>query len=182
MAHSEVRGKGHFEVREKSPPCAIHGWSAVEDCPRPEAGSAPNVRQYNSGACIWWSQIYMKRAKIQCMFKAPFLWATINSPIEVDLWRQRRKMHVAQVFHTRTEPHTFARFNHAQNVQICIVCRDNPSFKRSIICIWTVLTIRAETLAIKNGAKKPGDGLRYVHVVHAFQFSAISEGSFLRVH
>ena len=27
-----------------------HGWSAVEDCPRPEAGSAPNIRQYNSGA------------------------------------------------------------------------------------------------------------------------------------
>ena len=110
MAHFEVRGKGHFEVRGKLPPCAIHDWSAVEDCPRPEAGSAPNVRQYNSGACICWSQICMKHAKIQCMLKAPFFWATINSPSEVDLWRQRRKMHVVQVFHTRTEPHTFAGF------------------------------------------------------------------------
>jgi len=50
-----------------------HGWSAVEDYPRPEAGSAPNVRQHNSGACICWSQIFIKRAKIQYMFKAPFL-------------------------------------------------------------------------------------------------------------
>ena len=57
-------------------------------------------------------------------------------------------MHVVQVFRTRTEPHTFAGFNHAQIVQICIVCTDHPSFKRSIICIWTALTIRAETLAI----------------------------------
>jgi len=30
----------------------------------------------------------MKRAKIQCMFKAPFLCTTINSPSEVDLWRR----------------------------------------------------------------------------------------------
>jgi len=148
MAHFEVREKGHFKVRGKLPPCAIHGWSAVKDCPRPEAGLTPNVRHYNSGACICRSQIYMKRAKIQCMFKAPFLWATINSPSEVDLWRQRRKMHVVQVFHTRTEPHTFAGFNHAQNVQIYIVCRDHPSFKRSIICIWTALTIKTETLSI----------------------------------
>jgi len=100
------------------PPCAIHGWSSVEDCPRPEAGSAPNVRQNNWGACICWSQIWMKRAKMQCTFKAPFLWATINSPSEVDLWRRRRKMHVVQVFHTRTKPHTFAGFNHAQNVSM----------------------------------------------------------------
>jgi len=68
-----------------------HGWSAVEDCPRPEAGSAPNVRQYYSGACMCWSQICMKRAKIQCMFKVPFLWATIYSPSEVDLWRRRER-------------------------------------------------------------------------------------------
>ena len=46
-----------------------------------------------------------------------------------------RKMHVVQVFRTRTEPYTFAGFNHAQNVQICIVYRDHPSFKKSIICI-----------------------------------------------
>ena len=136
-----------FEVRGKLPPSAIHGWSAVEDCPRPEAGSAPNVRQYNSGACIYWSQICIKRAKIQCMFKAPFLWATIDSPSEVDLWRRRKKMHVVQVFHTRTEPHIFAGLNHAQNVQIYMVYRDHPSFKQSIICIWTALTIRAEKQA-----------------------------------
>ena len=147
MAHFEVRGKEHFEVRGKLPPCAIHGWSAVEDCPRPDSGSALNVRQYNSGACICWSQICMKCAKIQCVFKAPFLWATINSPSEVDVWRRRRKMHVVRVFHTRTEPHTFAGFNLAQNMQIYIVYRDHPLFK---------------------------------HVVHAFPFSAISEGSFCR--
>ena len=46
-----------------------------------------------------------------------------------------RKMHVVQVFHRRTELYIFAGFNHAQNVQICIVYRDHPSFKRSIICI-----------------------------------------------
>jgi len=69
------------------PPCAIHGWSAVEDCPRPEAGSAQNVRQHNSGACICLSQICMKRAKIRCMFWTPFLWGTINSPSEVFVLR-----------------------------------------------------------------------------------------------
>jgi len=74
------------------------GWSAVEDCPRPEAGSAPNVRQCNSGACLCWSQICMKRAKIQCMFKAPFLWATINSPSEVDLWRRRDRCMMCRCF------------------------------------------------------------------------------------
>jgi len=143
------------------PPCAIHGWSAVEDCSRPEAGSAPNVRQYNPGAYICWSQIYMKRAKIQCMFKSPFLWATINSPSEVDLWRRRRKVHVVQVFRTRTEPHAFAGFNHAKYVKTYIVCRDLPSFKRpsfvseqTIICIWTALTLRAETLAIIKRSKE----------------------------
>jgi len=47
-------------------------------------------------------------------------------------------MHVVQVFHTRTEPHAFAGFNHAQNVQIYIVCRDHPSFKRSIIGLTVI--------------------------------------------
>ena len=116
MAHFEVRGKGHFEVRGKLPPCAIHGmvdqrWRTARDQRRVQRRMLDN-----SGACICGSQIYMKRAKIQCMFKAPFLWATINSPSEVDLWRRRRKIHVVQVFHTRTEPHTFAGFNHAQNL------------------------------------------------------------------
>jgi len=31
----------------------------------------------------------------------------------LDLWRRRRKMHVVQVFYTRTEPHAFAGFNYA---------------------------------------------------------------------
>ena len=60
-------------------------------------------------------------------------------------------MHVVQVFHTRTEPHTVAGFNHAQNVQIYV---DHPSFKQSIICVWTALTIRAETLAIIKCSKE----------------------------
>ena len=46
-------------------------------------GSALNARQYNSVACICWSQICMKRAKIRCTFEAPFLRATINSPSKV---------------------------------------------------------------------------------------------------
>ena len=75
-----------------------YGWSVVEDCPRPEAGSAPIVRQYKSGAYICWSQIYMKRAKIQCMFQAPFLWATIDSPSEVDLWRRRERCMLSRCF------------------------------------------------------------------------------------
>jgi len=53
MAHFEVRAKGHFEVRGKLPPCAIHGMVISGGrLPEPEAGSAPNVRQYNSGAFI----------------------------------------------------------------------------------------------------------------------------------
>ena len=133
-----------------------HGWSAVEDCPRPEAGSAPNVRQHNSGACIYWSQICMKRAKIQCMFKAPFLWATINSPSEVDLWRRRERCMLCRFFTLELKPYIFAGFNHTQNVQMCIVYRDHPSFKQSIICIWPALTIyiRAETLAIIKWSKE----------------------------
>jgi len=75
-----------------------YGWSVVEDCPRPEAGSAPIVRQYKSGAYICWSQIYMKRAKIQFIFKAPFLGATINSPSEVDLWRRRERCMLCRCF------------------------------------------------------------------------------------
>jgi len=31
----------------------------------------------------------------------------------LDLWRQRRKIDVVQVFYTRTEPHAYAGFNHA---------------------------------------------------------------------
>ena len=117
-----------------------HGWSAVEDWPRPEAGSAPNVRQYNSGTCICWSQICMKRAKIQCMSKAPFLWATINSPSEVDLWRRRERCMLCRCFTLELNRIPFAGFNHVQNVQICIVYRDHPSLKQSIICLWTALT------------------------------------------
>ena len=44
-------------------------------------------------------------------------------------------MHVVEVFHTRFEPHTFAGFNHAQNVQMYITLNaettlrsNDPSF------------------------------------------------------
>jgi len=74
-----------------------------------------------------WSQICMKRAKIQCMFKAPFLGTTFNSPWAVDLWRRRRKMHVVQVFHNRTEPYIFAGLNHAD-----IHCIQRPPFVQTI--------------------------------------------------
>jgi len=89
MAHFEIRGKGHFEVRGKLPSCAIHGWSAVEDCPRPEAGSAPNVRQYNSGACICWSVTYYRIVRMQ---HAPRCYLSQHAPRcyllhnRTDLW------------------------------------------------------------------------------------------------
>ena len=39
-------------------------------------------------------------------------------------------------------------------IKICIVYRDHPSFKQSIICIWTALTMRTETLAIIKWSKE----------------------------
>ena len=53
-----------------------------------------------------------------------------------------------------------------------------PSFKQSFICIWTALSVRAETLAIIKWSKEAKIGLRYAHVVHAIPFSAISQGNF----
>jgi len=88
-------------------------------------------------------------------------------------------MHVLQVFHTRTEPHTFAGFNHEHYVQIYIVYRDHPLFKRSIICIWTALTARAETLAIIKWSKEARSWTEICTCCACISILfAISEGNF----
>jgi len=85
-------------------------------------------------------------------------------------------MRVVQVLDSRTEPYAYAEFNCASNVQICIVCRDHPSFKRPSFevesrWLWAQGQRHYDCMEQIN----PGVGPRYSYVVHALAFSIISE-------
>ena len=148
----------HFEVRGKLPPCAIHGmvdqrWRTARDQRRVQRRMLDN-----SGACICGSQIYMKRAKIQCMFKAPFLWATINSPSEVDLWRRRERCMLCRLCRCLTLELNCMSFPGSIMHKMCryalhtetTLRSNNPSFVSEQR--WPF--IRAETLAIIKWSKE----------------------------
>jgi len=52
-----------------------------------------------------------------------------------------------------------------------------PFVQTTIICIWTALTVRTETLAIIKWSK---EARSWTEICTAFPFSAISEGNFCR--